>query len=150
MKVSLVEDQPLSEGVRGSLQSYVSGLNIPQKVELAGKGNKEVRTILSRDPNRMVARAVIGSPKLSEADVMAYAASSQTNDDILRAIADNRTWMTNRKLVSVVVTNPRTPPQVSIRFLGSFSTSELGIICRNRNVPVIVRREAKRIIGARG
>lgn len=150
MKVSLVEDQPLSEGVRGSLQSYVSGLNIPQKVELAGKGNKEVRTILSRDPNRMVARAVIGSPKLSEADVMAYAASSQTNDDILRAIADNRTWMTNRKLVSVVVTNPRTPPQVSIRFLGSFATSELGIICRNRNVPLIVRREAKRIIGARG
>jgi hypothetical protein len=150
LKVSLVEDQPLDDAVKGSLQSYVSGLNIPQKVELAGKGNKEVRTILSRDPNRMVARAVINSPKLSEADVMAYAASTQTNDDVLRAIAENRVWMTNRKLVGAVVNNPRTPPQVSIRFLGGFATSELAILCRNRNVSLIVRREAKRIIGARG
>jgi hypothetical protein len=150
LKVSLVEDQPLDEGTKGSLQNYVSGLNIPQKVELAGKGNKEVRTILSRDPNRMVARAVINSPKLSEADVLAYAASTQTNDDVLRAIADNRTWMTNKKLVNTIVSNPRTPPQVAIRFLGGFATSELGILFRNRNVSVLVRREAKRIMGARG
>jgi hypothetical protein len=150
LKVSLVEDQPLDEGTKGSLQSYIAGLNIPQKVELAGKGNKEVRTILSRDPNRMVARAVISSPKLSDADVMAYAASSQTNDDILRGIAENRLWISNRKLVATLVANPRTPPQVSIRFLSLFSTSELGVITRNRNVPVVVRREAKRIMSARG
>ena len=150
MKVSLVEDQNLDEGAKGSLQSYLAGLNIPQKVELAGKGNREVRTILSRDPNRMVARAVITSPKMSDADVMAYAASSQTNDEILRAISENRVWMANRKLVAILVANPRTPPQVSIRFLGQFATSELAIINRNRNVPVIVRREAKRIISARG
>ncbi len=150
MKVSLVEDQPISDEVKGGLQSYVSGLNIPQKVELAGKGNKEVRTILSRDPNRMVARAVINSPKLSEADVMAYAASTQTNDDVLRTIADNRVWMSNRKLVGIIISNPRTPPQVSIKFLGQFATNELAIIVRNRNISVLVRREAKRIISARG
>lgn len=150
MKVSLVEDQALDEGTRGSLQSYVAGLNVPQKVELAGKGNAEVRAILSRDPNRMVARAVIGSPKLSEADILAYAGSTQTNDDVLRAIAENRTWMTNRKLVNIIVSNPRTPPGVAIKFLGAFATSELGIIFRNRNISVLVRREAKRIMAARG
>ncbi len=150
MKISLVEDQPISEEVKGSLQSYVSGLIVPQKVELAGKGNKEVRTILSRDPNRMVARAVINSPKLSEADVMAYAASTQTHDDVLRAIADNRIWMSNKKLVNIIVSNPRTPPQVAVKFLGSFATSELAILCRNRNVSVLVRREAKRIMSVRG
>jgi hypothetical protein len=150
LKVSLVEDQPLDEAAKGSLQSYLSGLNIPQKVELAGKGNAEVRTILSRDPNRMVARAVIHSPKLSDADVASYAGSTQTNDDVLRAIAENRNWMSNRKLVTAIVSNPRTPPQVSIRFLGGFATSELGILFRNRNISLMVRREAKRIIMARG
>lgn len=149
MKVSLTEDQPLDEAVKGSLQTYISGLIVPQKVELAAKGNAEVRSILSRDPNRMVARAVISSPKLSETDVMAYASSSQTNDEVLRAIAENRQWMSKRQLMTALVSNPRTPPQVSLRFLGTFSVSELNILSRNRNISPVVRREVKRILIAK-
>ena len=88
IKVSLTEDQPVDEGVRGSLQNFISGLAVPQKVELASKGNSEVRQILSRDPNKMVARAVILSPRLSMNDVAVYAASPLTNEEVLRAIGE--------------------------------------------------------------
>ncbi len=144
VRVSLTEDQPVGDAVRGSLQSYITKLTVPLKVELAGKGNKEVRQILSRDPSSMVARAVVNSPRISESDVVAYAGSAQTNDEVLRAIAENREWSKNLRVKVLLVSNPRTPPAVAMRFLGHLPIGDLKILSRNRNISLIIRREAKR------
>lgn len=144
VKVSLTEDRPIPDEVRGSLQTYVANLSVPKKVELAGRGNREVRTILSRDPSSTVARAVVNSPRLSELDVQQYAGSSLTNEDILRAIAESREWSKNKRVKVLLVSNPRTPAAVAMRFLGHLSVNELTLISNNRNVAAAVRREAKR------
>lgn len=145
IKVSLTEDQPVDEGVRGSLQNFISGLAVPQKVELASKGNREVRQILSRDPNKMVARAVILSPRLSGNDVAAYASSPLTNEEILRGIGENKEWMSNPALVKAIVANPRTPVPVAMRHLVHLSHVEQNLLSRNRNIHAVIRREAKRL-----
>jgi len=145
IKVSLTEDQGVDEAVRGSLQSYISGLTVPQKVELSVKGNKEVRQILSRDPNKMVSRAVMGSPRLTENDVMSFASSTQTNDEILRIISENREYSSNSHVVLMLVSNPRTPLPVAMRFIGRLSVNELNNLCRNRSISALLRREAKRL-----
>lgn len=144
VKVSLTEDRPIPDEVRGSLQTYIASLPAPKKVELAARGNREVRTILSRDPSSTVARAVVNSPRLSELDVQAYAGSPLTNEEILRAIAENREWTKNKRVKAVLVSNPRTPAAVAMRFLGHLSVNELALISNNRNVSAAVRREAKR------
>ena len=41
-------------------------LNTAEKVITALKGTREERAILVRDPNRIVAAAVLGSPRLTE------------------------------------------------------------------------------------
>jgi len=145
IKVSLTEDQAVDEGVRGSLQNFIAGLAVPERVELAAKGNKEVRQILSRDSNKMVARAVMSSPRLSEADVASYAASTLTNDEVLRAIAENREYMNNHTVLWAVLSNPRTPVSMAIRFLARLKVNELNLISRNRSISALVRREAKRL-----
>jgi hypothetical protein len=124
-------------------------MTVPEKVELATKGGREVRKILSRDASAMVARAVIGSPRLSEEDIATFAASSQTNEEILRAIADNKQWTANRQVVAALVQNPRTPPPAAIRFLRAFATNELRILMNNRSVSAVVRQEAKRLLAQR-
>ena len=144
IRVSLTEDHPVDEAVRGSLQSYITGLTVPEKVGLAAKGNKEVRLILSRDPSSMVGRAVVNSPRVSESDVVTYAGSSLTSEEVLRGIADNREWAKNVRVKVLLVSNPRTPPAVAMRFLGHLPMSDLGILTRNRNIPTLVRREAKK------
>ncbi len=144
VRVSLTEDQAVNEDVRNSLQAFLAKLSVPQKVELAAKGNREVRSLLSRDPSSMVARAVLNSPRLSELDVLAYAASPLTNDEILRSIVESKTWSRNQRVVVLIVSNPRTPPAVAVRFLGHLAVGELNILARNRNVSVVVRNEAKR------
>lgn len=150
VRVSLTEDRPIPEEVRGSLQSYVSELPVPKKVELAARGNRDVRKILSRDPNHIVARAVVNSPRLSELDVLEYANSSLTHEDILRAIGENREWSKNRRVKALLVANPRTPMSLSIRFLGHLAVPELVQLARNKNIPAAVAREAKRrVVAAR-
>ncbi|HSM00192.1 MAG TPA: hypothetical protein VK944_08715 [Candidatus Limnocylindria bacterium] len=144
VRVSLTEDHAVDENVRSSLQSYISRLTVPQKVEMASKGNREVRLILSRDPSSVVARALVISPRISETDVIAYAGSAQTNEDVLRGIAENREWSKSLRVKVLLVSNPRTPPAVALRFLGHLSVSDLSILARNRNVSMIIRREAKR------
>ncbi len=144
VRVSLTEDQPVNEDIRNNLQAFLAKLSVPQKVELAAKGNREVRSLLSRDPSSMVARAVINSPRLAELDVLAYAGSPLTNDEILRAIAENKTWTRNPRVLVFIVSNPRTPPALAVRFLGHLPVGELNLLARNRNVSIVVRNEAKR------
>jgi hypothetical protein len=145
----LTEERQVSEAERSSIAAQVAKLSVPAKVELAVKGNKEVRRILSRDASSMVARAVIGSPKLTEDDIVSYAASSLTHEDVLRFIADSRQWTANRQVVSALVQNPRTPPPAAIRFLKSYQTSELRVLSQNRSLSAAVRQEARRLLAQR-
>jgi hypothetical protein len=145
----LTEDRPLGEEGRKSLQAHIAGLPVPRKVELGVQGNREVRSILSRDASSMVARAVLNSPKLSEEDVLSYASSSQTNEEILRGIAENRQWTANRQIVTALVNNPRTPPPAAIRFLRAFSSNELRLLVMNRGISAFVRAEARRLLAQR-
>jgi len=150
VRVSLTEDRPIPEEVHGSLQTYVSELPVPKKLELAARGNREVRKILSRDPNHLVARAVVNSPRLSELDVLEYAGSSLTNEDLLRSIGENREWSKNRRVKFLLVSNPRTPTSLALRYLGHLAVPELSQLARNKNIPAAVAREAKRrVVAAR-
>ena len=145
----LTAERPIGEEERSSIAAQVARLSVPGKVELAVKGNREVRRILSRDASSMVARAVVGSPKLTEDDVISYAASSLTHEDVLRFIADSRQWAANRQVVNALVQNPRTPPPAAIRFLKSFQTSELRVLAQNRSLSAVVRQEARRMLAQR-
>lgn len=145
----LTEERTIGEEERSSIASQVSRLSVPGKVELAVKGNREVRRILSRDASSMVARAVISSPKLTEDDIISYAASSLTHEEVLRFIADSRQWTANRQVVNALVQNPRTPPPAAIRFLKSYQTSELRVLSQNRSLSAAVRQEARRLLAQR-
>ena len=145
----LTEERPIGQEERSSIAAQVAKLSVPEKVVLAVKGNREVRKILSRDASSMVARAVIGSPKLTEHDVISYAASSMTHEDVLRSIADSREWTANRQVVNALVLNPRTPPPAAIRFLKGYQASELRVLSQNRSLSAAVRQEARRLLAQR-
>ena len=146
---NLTEERPIGEEERISIATQVARLTVPGKVELAVKGNREVRRILSRDASSMVARAVIASPKLTEDDIVSYAASSLTHEDVLRFIAESRQWTASRQVVTALVLNPRTPPPAAIRFLKSYQTSELRALTQNRSLSAAVRQEARRLLAQR-
>ena len=52
------------------------------------QGTREERSILVRDPNRLVSSAVLSSPKLTESEVEAIARMTNVSDEVLRIVGD--------------------------------------------------------------
>ena len=124
-------------------------MNIGQKIKAAMKGDKEYRTILIKDTNRDVYKAVLNNPGLKENEVEMLTKNTGTNVEILRAIANNREWMANRNIVNGIVMNPKTPVDLSIRFLSRLSKKDMELITKSRSLPVALRNTAKGILSSR-
>jgi hypothetical protein len=78
----------------------IHSMTVPQRLKVAMKGSREQRAVLVRDPNRMIAAAVLSSPKLAETEVEAFARMQNVSEEVLRTIAMNRCWV--RKLAVAV------------------------------------------------
>lgn len=124
-------------------------LNGAQKALLAMKGDREERTILVRDTNKVVALAVLKNPRLTEADVEQIASMRNVSDEVLRVIGSNREWVRNYAVVVHLVRNPRTPPSIATNFVARLLGRDLKNLIRDHNASEVVRRMAKRIADLR-
>jgi len=84
-------------------------MTVAQRVQFAMKGGSEARRTLIRDNNKVVQRAVLQSPRLTDQEVEAFAAMSSLTDEILRLIAGNRNFRKNYTVVRNLINNPRRP-----------------------------------------
>jgi len=119
-------------------------LNTAEKIITAIKGTREERAILIRDPNRLVASAVLGSPQLSEAEIESISAMKNVSDDVLRKIGNHREWTKRYQVVSNLVKNPRTPIAVSMGLVSRMNPRDMKSLTVDRNVPEAVRKQAQK------
>src|SRR5215207_5974942 len=69
IQTTLPATETVDESDSGSTTQRLSAMNVAQRLGRAMKGNREERAILIRDPNKIVAAAVLSSPKLTEMEV---------------------------------------------------------------------------------
>ncbi len=124
-------------------------MNARDRMKLAMKGDREARSILIRDSNRVVATAVIHNPRVTDQEVEAIAAMRTVADGVLRLIAMNRAWARSYSIIHNLVRNPRTPIATVINTLPRIHTKDLKHISQNRNVSEAARRQALRLAQAR-
>ena len=137
---------PDEQDTQESALQRLSKMNVPQRLQRATKGTREERAILIRDTNRLIAVAVLSSPKLSESEVESIAKMSNVSEDILRVISRTRSWMKNYAIVSALVRNPKTPLAVSMNLLGRLNDKDLKMLSTNRNIPEVLRTTARKKI----
>ncbi len=116
-----------------------------QKVVLATKGNKVVRSSLIRDRNKIVATAAIKNPGVSESEVIGIASSRSVCDDVIRIICGNREWTRSYAVKKALVENPKTPIAYSMRFLQSIRKGDLKNLSRSKNISATVANAAKKL-----
>jgi hypothetical protein len=121
-------------------------LNTAEKVVAALKGSREERSVLIRDPNRIVASAVLGSPKLTDSEIEVFAAMKSLSTEVLRQIGGHREWMRRYGVVYALVKNPRTPIGLSIGMVSRLNPRDLKGISVDRNVPEVIRKQAQKFI----
>jgi len=119
-------------------------LNTAEKVITALKGSREERAILIRDPNRIVSTAVLGSPRITEAEIESFAAMKSVSDQILREIGTHREWTKRYAVINNLVRNPRTPIGIALTMVARLNPRDIKGVAVDRNVPEAVRKHAQK------
>lgn len=143
-----VEAEPEAATVeeRASTVQRIAGLTVAQRMALAMKGSREERSILIRDPNKIVGVAVLSSPKLTETEVAAIARMASINDELLRMIANTRAWVKSYDVVLGLVKNAKTPLAVTMNLLSRLNEKDMRMLSQDRNVPDVLRITARKKI----
>lgn len=130
---------------RQTLIQRVAKMNVSERVQFAIKGGSEARRTLIRDSNKVVQRAVLQSPRLTDQEVEAFAAMTSLTDEILRLIAGNRKFRKNYTVVRNLLNNPKTPLDVSLHMLPMINGIDLKRLTSNKNVPETLRTTALKL-----
>jgi hypothetical protein len=127
---------------RQTLLQRLATMTVAQRVQYAIKGGSEARRTLIRDSNKVVQRAVLQSPRLTDQEVEGFASMTSLTDEILRLIANNRNFRKNYTVVRNLVNNPKTPLDTSLHLLPIINAIDLKRLCTNKNVPETLRTTA--------
>ena len=143
-----VSDDDSDETMLQKLQK----MNVTQRMKAAMRGSRDMRAVLIRDPNKIVAAAVLSSPKVSEAEIESFAKMATVSEDVLRTIAMNRSWLKNYSVVVALTKNPKCPVGLSLNLLNRLNDRDLNGVSSDRNVPDPLRQAARRriVLGNKG
>jgi regulator of extracellular matrix RemA (YlzA/DUF370 family) len=149
----IIENERLERGdmsaERVSLIRKIMFMNTKDRMKLAMKGDREARSILIRDSNKVVCSAVVNNPRITEQEIENIAAMRTISDEVLRLIALNRSWARSYPIIHNLARNPRTPIPTVMNILIRIKTKDLQNLTQNRNVSEAVRRQAQRLQQAR-
>jgi len=133
------------EDERGSALQKISKLDVKGRIQLAFKGNKEERSILVRDGTKLVALAVLDSPKITDGEVERFAGQKNVLEAVLRGISIRRRFIKNYVVVRNLVSNPRTPIDLGLGLMKNLLVADLKNLSGNREVSETVSKLALRM-----
>jgi hypothetical protein len=137
------------EKKRETLLEKIGRMSAVEKIKAALTGNQETRLLLVRDSNKIVARSVLQSPKLSDGEMEAYASMKNVSEEVLRLIAMNRAFIKKYVVARALLNNPRAPIDVTLSLLPRMNEKDLKGLSLNRNVPEVIRSLALKTIKAK-
>jgi hypothetical protein len=132
--------------VAGSLYARILTMGIAEKIKLALRGNKDARSILVRDTNKLIRRLVFQNPRVTDTEVIAIARTRTADEELLRIIADRKEWIRNYQVRLALATNPKTPLVLALKQVNTLAERDLRLIAKSKNVPAGVAGQARRLI----
>ena len=143
-------DEEIDVTASGGLYALIQNMSVFQKIKLGRMGNKEARSLLVRDRNKVVAIAAVTSPKITDSELISIAKSRNVSDDVIRIIARNKEVTRNYKVRQALATNPRTPQAEAMKFVNYLQDRELRSIMKSKDVPSAISTHARRLLTRKG
>ncbi|WKZ32299.1 MAG: hypothetical protein QY316_10325 [Thermodesulfobacteriota bacterium] len=142
-------DEKRAKADEQNIYKAVSSMTMGQKLKLALCGNKAARELLVKDPNKIIAVAVLKNPRVTEEEVQKVTASKGTSDDLLRQISRNKEWMKSHTIRTGMLSNPKTPLAISLKLLDTVFEKDLQTIAKSKNVSSALASAARRRLEAK-
>ncbi|MEE8329037.1 MAG: hypothetical protein V3R54_03810 [Thermodesulfovibrionia bacterium] len=140
-------ESPEEEAVKyrsETLLQKIQKMKMGERIHLALRGSKEIRSILLRDTSKEVMLKVLENPKITVSELELIAKQRTSSEEILRAISAKRDWVKNYSIILALITNPKTPIRISMRYISGLRKKDLLAIEKNRNLPDAVRSAVKK------
>jgi hypothetical protein len=134
-----------AEEQRGSALQKIAKLDTKGRILLAMKGTKEERSLLVRDGTKIVALAVLESPKLTDSEVERFSSQKNVLEAVLREISMKRRFVKQYPIVRNLTFNPRTPIDVSLGLIKNLLIQDLRHLSGNKEVSDAVRKLATKM-----
>lgn len=141
-------EEPVNEDDEQFLSKYKIAqlMGIGEKIKMALSGDKEWRSILVKDANRLVSGSVIKNPRITEAEILTLIKAGIQNDEIMRLICANKEWIKSYKIRKALVENNRTPVQSAMKYLGTMVDKDLASFAKSKNISSVISAMAKRLL----
>jgi hypothetical protein len=139
-EVEEIEEEHLSK------YQQILVLGVSEKIKMALTGDKEWRTLLLRDSNKLVSSAVLKNPRITEGEVLAVAKSKASNDDMIRIILLNREWLKSYEMKKTLMRHPRTPLAKALRFMSILTEKDLKVVVKSKDISAVLVNNARRIL----
>lgn len=142
------EEAPVDEEDEQYLSKFKIAqlMGISEKIKMALSGDKEWRSILVKDANKLVSGSVIKNPRISEGEILTLIKAGIQNDEIMRLICANKEWIKSYKIRKALVENNRTPVQNAMRYLGTMGEKDLASFAKSKNISSVISTMAKRLL----
>lgn len=143
--LALRSKAPVQDQKKLTLLQRLGKMSVAERVKTAFIGGREERAFLIRDPAKIVQNAVLSSPKLTEPEVEVFAAAKNVHENVLREINRNRRFIKNYSVQRNLVTNPKTPVEISLTLVRNLMVYDLKALQRSRNVSETIRSVAQKL-----
>lgn len=121
-------------------------MGISDKIKMALTGDKEWRSLLIKDANKLVSGSVVKNPRITEAEILSAVKSGVQNDEIMRLICANKEWVKNIKIRKALVENPRTPVPNALRYLSTLGEKDIAAYAKSKNISSVISTQARRLL----
>lgn len=142
----LTEQSVVEKEDHRDIRIKIGEMGLPEKIKLAMFGDVTCRSILIQDSNRIVPTFVLKNPKLQLSEVESFAANPNLSDMVLRQIGEGREWIKSYTVKLALTTNPKTPPDMAMRWLRHLMKNDLKRIAKSKNVPQLIAITAKKLL----
>lgn len=140
-----VADGEADPGRRETLTQKMAKMTVVQRLTTALKGGREERMFLIRDPNKLVQRCVLQSPRLTDTEVESFASQTNLSAEVLRTISLKRNFMKSYAVMKNLTFNPKTPIDISLGLMKRLNGPDLMKLTTNKNVPEVLRSSAQKL-----
>lgn len=144
-EVEDVEVQPEEDEFRSKYQ-LAQVIGISDKIKYALTGDKEWRSIMIKDSNKLVSGAVLKNPRITDQEILSIAKSNMINEETVRTICNNKDWIKNYQVRKALVENNKTPLPFALRFLATLTEKDLSLIAKSKNVSTVIATQARKAL----
>jgi hypothetical protein len=144
---------PAGEGAEESAEEehfskykLLQNMPINEKIRMAMIGDKEWRSLLIKESNKLVSTAVIKNPRITEPEILAIAKASELNEEVIRLVCMNKDWIKIYPIRKALVENSKTPLPRALRFLTTLNEKDLAALAKSKNISSVIARQAQRLV----